>query len=202
MKKLLSRIKGESALVLGMVVFTVIASVLRIICIIASPEDSTEVVKEVPVEVIREVPTEIIKEVEVVKEVPIEVVRYIRDESYDLIEISPEEYDLLARILALEAKNQPDIGQRAVVEVVLNRVLNGWGESVWNVLMAAGQFSTIMYLDCPYAVPEEREYANIDYVLEHGRTVLPEDYVYFATYKANGKNFIQIQDHYFGEEEP
>ena len=26
---------------------------------------------------------------------------------------------------------------------------------------------------------------------------VPEDYVYFATYKANGRDFIQIGGHYF-----
>ena len=39
---------------------------------------------------------------------------------------------------------------------------------------------------------------TLDFVLSIGRTVLPEDYVFFATYKANGKDFIQIQNHYFG----
>jgi hypothetical protein len=48
-----------------------------------------------------------------------------------------------------------------------------------------------------YAYPDESEDAIIDYVLTHGRTVLPEDYVYFATYKANGRDFIQIGNHYF-----
>lgn len=164
---------------------------LEVVCedteVAPTPQIIKEIVREVPVEVIKEVPVE----VEVIKHEP---------NCYDLIEISPEEYDLMAQIVALECKTQPDVGQRAVVEVILNRVLDNWGSSVWDVLTQKGQFSTLKYLDNPYATPEDKEYNNIDYVLEHGRTVLPEHYVYFATYKANGTDFIQIQEHYFGKE--
>lgn len=117
---------------------------------------------------------------------------------YGEIVLTTEERELLEWVVALESKNQPDVGQRAVIETIFNRkLLNEWQNTVWDVLTAKGQFDSLNYLDKPYAKPTEKERANIDYVLEHGRTVLPPDYVYFATYKANGKDFIQIQDHYF-----
>lgn len=117
---------------------------------------------------------------------------------YGEIVLTTEERELLEWVVALESKNQPDVGQRAVIETIFNRKLsNEWQNTVWGVLTAKGQFDSLNYLDKPYAKPTEKERANIDYVLEHGRTVLPPDYVYFATYKANGKDFIQIQDHYF-----
>ena len=117
--------------------------------------------------------------------------------NYAVINLTNSERDLLARILALEASGQPDVGQRAVVEVVFNRIMTGWASTVKGVIYDKGQFATVKYLDHPYAVPTEREYANIDWVLEHGSTILPPDYVYFATYKANGTDFIPIGDHYF-----
>ena len=120
--------------------------------------------------------------------------------NYAIIDMTDEERDLLARILALEAHDQPDVGQRAVVEVVFNRILTGWASTVKGVLLQSGQFSTVKYLDKPYALPDGNEYKNIDYVLSRGSTILPPDYVYFATYEANGKDFLQIQDHYFARE--
>ena len=122
----------------------------------------------------------------------------VEENNYAVINLSDSERDLLAKILALEAGDQPDCGQRAVVEVVFNRVLTGWASTVEGVLLQKGQFSTVKYLDHPYQTPDEKEYANIDYVLSHGSTILPTDYVFFATYKANGKDFIHIEDHYFG----
>lgn len=117
---------------------------------------------------------------------------------YSAIKMSSQERELLEWMLALEAKDQPDEGQRAVIEVAFNRVLSPeWQDTVYNVIMAKGQFDSMNYMDKPYATPSQKERDNIDYVLEHGRTVLPEDYVFFATYKANGKDFIKIADHYF-----
>ena len=119
------------------------------------------------------------------------------ENNYAIINLTDDERQLLAEILALEAYDQPDCGQRAVVEVVFNRVLTGWASSVREVIYQKGQFATVKYLNNPYNKPRDKEYENIDWVLAHGSTILPPDYVYFATYKANGKDFIQIEDHYF-----
>lgn len=119
---------------------------------------------------------------------------------YSSIPITDEEYDLLLWCVTLEAVGEPDVGQRAVVEVVLNRYLSGWGKTIKEILLQKGQFDGMNYINKPYATPTDKEKNNLDFVLRMGRTVLPEDYVYFATYKANGKDFIQIQNHYFGRE--
>lgn len=126
-----------------------------------------------------------------------------KQHEYSDITLTEEEWDLTARILALEAGNQDDDGQRAVVEVMLNRV----NKSVWggnttkDILLAKSQFSTVEWLDKPYNIPTHREYNNIMYVLEHGLTVLPsEEYVYFASYSgANGYDEIKLGDHYFAK---
>lgn len=117
---------------------------------------------------------------------------------YSSIPITDEEYDLLLWCVTLEAVGEPDVGQRAVVEVVLNRYLSGWGKTIKEILLQKGQFDGMNYINNPYATPTDKEKNNLDFVLTIGRTVLPEDYVFFATYKANGKDFIQIQNHYFG----
>lgn len=117
---------------------------------------------------------------------------------YSAIKMSSQERELLEWMLALEAKSQPDVGQRAVIEVAFNRVLSPeWQDTVHDVIMAKGQFDSMNYMDEPYATPSQKERDNIDYVLEHGRTVLPADYVFFARDKVNGKDFIKIADHYF-----
>ena len=126
-----------------------------------------------------------------------------REHEYSDITLTEEEWDLSARILALEAGNQDDDGQRAVVEVMCNRKKKGtWGgNTIKDILLAKGQFSTVEWLDKPYNIPTHREYNNIMYVLEHGLTVLPsEDYVYFASYSgANGYDEIKLGDHYFAK---
>ena len=109
-----------------------------------------------------------------------------------------EERDLVARILALEAQGEPYLGERAVVEVILNRVASSeWPDTIRGVLSQKGQFATWRYLSRPYNVPEAEEYRAIEDTLLAGPSVLPENYVYFATTKANGRGFIRIQNHYF-----
>lgn len=109
-----------------------------------------------------------------------------------------EEHDLVARILALEAQGEPYAGERAVVEVILNRVASPeWPDTIRGVLSQKGQFATWKYLGKPYNVPEAEEYRVIEDTLAEGPSILPDNYVYFATSRVNGRGFIQIQHHYF-----
>ena len=144
-----------------------------------------------------------IVEVEVIKEVEVPPLN-----DYSDIKMTEEERDLLWWVTALEAKEQPDVGQRGVIEVVFNRVQSpDWPNTVEKVLTQKGQFDGYDVLmeyrsgirSKLYAYPDEKEAKNIDFVLEHGRTALPADYVFFATYKANGSGFLQIADHYFAK---
>ena len=127
---------------------------------------------------------------------------------YAGIKLTADEEEVFAWVLALEAKNEPEIGRRAVVETACNRVLSDeWnGDTIGAILSATGQYDGYKIMQeyragkrtSLYAYPDELEKQTIRYVLEHGNTALPLDYVYFATYKANGKDFIQIGNHYFG----
>lgn len=131
----------------------------------------------------------------------------IGENAYKDIKLTDSERDLLKWVLALECKGEPEAGRKACLEEIFNRVLRrDWkGETVEAILTAPGQFDGYaVYEDyihgkrsTVWAYPDESEDEIIDYVLTHGRTILPEDYVYFATYKANGRDFIQIGNHYF-----
>lgn len=110
--------------------------------------------------------------------------------------ITDKEIDLLAKVLQLEAGNQSVTGQRAVVEVIFNRVCHEeFPDTVEEVLLQKGQFSTIKLLH--RSEPTETQYAVISAVLEEVSPILPEDVVFFATSKANGTFYERIGNHYF-----
>lgn len=131
----------------------------------------------------------------------------IGENAYKDIKLTDTERTTLRWVLALECKGEPEAGRKGCLEEIFNRVLRrDWkGETVGEILAAPGQFDGYKlyteYLEGKrkelHAYPDESEDAIIDYVLTHGRTILPEDYVYFATYKANGRDFIRIGNHYF-----
>lgn len=114
-------------------------------------------------------------------------------------DLSQDEINLLAKVVYLEAGNQSDEGQRAVVEVILNRVdssHHSFPNSVSEVIYRKGQFSTVPMIS--RTAVREKELNNIRTVLNGGARVLPSsDYVYFATSRINGRNHIKIGDHWF-----
>ena len=131
----------------------------------------------------------------------------IGENAYKDIKLTDTERTTLRWVLALECKGEPEAGRKGCLEEIFNRVIRrDWkGETVGEILAAPGQFDGYKlyteYLEGKrkelHAYPDESEDAIIDYVLTHGRTILPEDYVYFATSKVNGRDFIQIGRHYF-----
>lgn len=58
-------------------------------------------------------------------------------------EVSEEEVELLARIVSAEAKGEPFQGQIAVAAVILNRMEQGFGDSIREVIYAKGQFQPV-----------------------------------------------------------
>lgn len=133
----------------------------------------------------------------------------IGENAYKDIKLTDTERTTLRWVLALECKGEPEAGRKGCLEEIFNRALRrDWkGNTVGEILAAPGQFKGYEYyenylsgklkLKDLYAYPDESEDEIIDYVLTHGRTILPEDYVYFATSKVNGRDFIQIGRHYF-----
>lgn len=143
--------------------------------------------------------------VEVIKEVPVE--NNVSAKSSEPVQekemaynVTEYERELLARITYLEANNQNQDGQRAVVSVVLNRVEYGyWGDTIYDVLFAKGQFTPAYKIN--QTTPTESNYEAVDYVLENGATV-PEWVMFFRTdyhFSWDGYTpYAKIHDMYFG----
>ncbi len=122
-----------------------------------------------------------------------------KQHEYSNISISDTEMEELKRMVAAEAQTQSMEGRKAVVEVIFNRVLSPeWPNTVHGVLSQKGQFATWRMRNASWVTPDAAV-APIEYVLEHGLTVLPStEYVYFDTRGVNGRSHIRIQDHVFG----
>ena len=116
------------------------------------------------------------------------------------MEMTSEEMRLLETILALEAQDEPYEGQKAVVEVIFNRVLSpDFPDNVYDVLSQKGQFATWKWRNKPYNTPNKTQTDVIAEVIANGNqnTVLPEGYVFFSVGKVNGTDFIKIGNHQF-----
>jgi hypothetical protein len=114
--------------------------------------------------------------------------------------INPEERELMARLVYLEAGTCSPESQRAVASVVLN-LLDGeeWGDSIEEVIYCPNVFSVAPKLeDC---TPSKEAYDAVDYVIRHGRT-LPKEVRYFRTVYVHlwvgYENYMVIDNVYFG----
>ena len=114
------------------------------------------------------------------------------------IELTEEEIDLLAKILWVEARGESDEGQKAIVEVVFNRMVSEeFPDTLYEVLSQKKpvQFTSWKLRDT--AVPTEKEYNAIYDVLSGQTDILREDTVYFATSKLTSDLDVKIEHHYF-----
>ena len=116
----------------------------------------------------------------------------------DLIDtLTDDEKYLIYQITFLEAGNQSMEGQRAVVEVILNRVLSDrYPNTVERVLSQSGQFVTWSYRNSKSHNEEQEEALQLVYEEE---PILTLDYLMFSMGKFSwGRNYIKIGDHWFG----
>lgn len=122
------------------------------------------------------------------------------EKRYANVSITDAERQELAAVIYLEARNQGAEGQQAVAEVVLNRVIaDNFPNTVHDVLhqgenSSVPQFSTVYYIDA--AEPGRAQFAAIDAAL-YGKTILPEDVVYFSLEGENDRVWGKIGDHVF-----
>lgn len=143
-----------------------------------------------------------IKEPEVVVEIATESNAVIEEGIQSInsnrwgITLTNEERDVLAKIVDLEAGNQCDLGQQAVVEVIFNRVTHsGFNNDVIGVLSERGQFSTWSYRH--KGTPDARTYANIDAVVNGQTNIFPSNTVFFSRGAQNKRIQTRIEDHVF-----
>lgn len=114
---------------------------------------------------------------------------------YPHIELTFEERKLLAKVVWAEARGEPEEGQQAVAEVVLNRLASkNFPNTLNDVIYGANQFRTVSVLD--KAEPYQAQYDAIDRAI-YGPYILPEDVVYFATYAVNQNQWGTIGGHIF-----
>ena len=116
----------------------------------------------------------------------------------DIIDgLSEDEKALLKRITWAEANNQSIDGQRAVIEVIFNRILSEeWPDDLTGVLSQRGQFATWKYRN--RVKPDGNQDAALALVYTQPPILPSIDYVYFDTRGRNGRDHIKLQDHYFG----
>lgn len=112
--------------------------------------------------------------------------------------ITDDERELLARATYLEAGNQSMTGQRAVVEVILNRVMDDkFPDTIKGVLYQPGQFTTASRI--ADAIPNEEQYEAVDLTLETSTPILEPYVLFFATGLPDWQTkYEKIGAHYFG----
>ncbi|MCI8513934.1 MAG: cell wall hydrolase [Lachnospiraceae bacterium] len=118
------------------------------------------------------------------------------------IQLSKEEIDLLACIVWVESRGEPDDGQKAVVEVVFNRMAHGaFPGTLYEVVSqrAGGylQFTSWNYVGS--AAPTEKEYRNIQAVLNGQTAFTNNNTIYFSTSPQTRNITCVIGGHYFCE---
>lgn len=118
------------------------------------------------------------------------------------IELDEIEQDMIARITMLEAGAEPDRGQQAVVEVILNRMYSHqFPDTVYEVLSQKDngriQFVTWKNRNSDAAEPSERVKRNVKAVLDGKTDILPFKTVYFSLEKENGHIQCVIGNHVF-----
>lgn len=114
------------------------------------------------------------------------------------ITLTSEEFDLLARIVMLEAGGESPLGQQAVAEVILNRMVSPYyGGSLEYVLSTKGQFTTWKKRYSAQAAPTPQVIASVNAVLQGETNILPFQTLYFSRKPQNRRIQIQIGRHTF-----
>ena len=111
--------------------------------------------------------------------------------------ITQQEKDYIARLAFLEARGESDEGQRAVIEVILNRVLSGsFPNTIEGVIFQSGQFSPANLISSTTAT--SKEYNNLEFVLSGQAFQTDVNVVFFSTGLQQGRQvYKKIGNHYF-----
>ncbi len=122
-----------------------------------------------------------------------------RQNNYPSVNLTFEEQKLIAKVIFVEAQGEPDEGQQAVAEVILNRLVSGkFGSSVKSIIYAENQFRSVPKLED--ATPWQAQYDALDAAL-YGVPILDKDVYYFATEPMTDNVFITIGGHVFCKDE-
>ena len=112
--------------------------------------------------------------------------------------LTDEEKELLARILWLEARGEPETGREAVVEVIFNRIASAsFPGSVYEVLSQRNPVQFSSWKDREKAAPGEAEYQTIENVLNGNTAILRNDTLYFSRSPLTSRVDARIGAHSF-----
>lgn len=113
---------------------------------------------------------------------------------YPGLDLTPEDINLLARLVWVESRGESKDGQQAVAEVVLNRLVSpDFSHDMRTIVYGQGQFVT-KHLD--EATPEQAQYEAIERAL-YGPYVLPLDVYYYARQALTDNIWGRIGGHVF-----
>ena len=122
---------------------------------------------------------------------------------YDSIVLTDADITYAALCAYHEARGESFEGIRAVVEVILNRVLSPeWPNTVEGVIFQQGQFDCASYLtsaDIKEPALLTVCYDAVNYVLHNDDYVLDIDYGYFKSTPYASCSYRQIGNHYFAK---
>lgn len=118
---------------------------------------------------------------EVVEEMPVGVGGFEEQEEQEapqpIIPVAEGEEELLVRLVIAESGNQPYEGQVAVAQVVCDRYVAGYGDSITDVIYAKNQFAKPYSKDISdYPLASEAVYA----VLYEGERAFTETTLFFC----------------------
>ena len=115
-------------------------------------------------------------------------------------ELPEEDIYTLACLAWVQARNQPEEVQQAVLEVILNRLVSGeYPNTVDRVLWRSEIFGSVYYLQ--NAQPEQTQYNAVTAAM-YGPYVLPKDVLYYAPWQIDGEVWGQVGDYWFAYREP
>lgn len=114
------------------------------------------------------------------------------------ITLTQEETELLAQIVWLESRGEPQKGQEAVVEVIFNRIASDkYPDTLYEVLSQKHPVQFCSWKNHENAKPTEKEYQSIDNVLNGNTNILRSDTLYFSTEPLTNGLDIVIGGHSF-----
>ena len=118
---------------------------------------------------------------EVVEEMPVGVIGFEEQEEQEVLQpiipVAEGEEELLVRLVIAESGNQPYEGQVAVAQVVCDRYVAGYGDSITDVIYAENQFATPYSKDISvYPLASEAVHA----VLYEGERAFIETTLFFC----------------------
>lgn len=105
---------------------------------------------------------------------------------YPQISLTAQEWDLLAKVVWVEAQGECFDGQQAVAEAVLNRMASDrFPDDLHSVIYGENQFRSVPYLD--KATPNQTQYDAIERAL-YGPYILAENVFYFYAEPPEGSH--------------